>query len=79
MMTDITEDLPRRIREKGGKLFMKNDGSMIKYLLECKKLNYRSFIYVRAGYREADASLKDLYNDFYYANNIGVIANRERT
>lgn len=79
MIEDVTDTiLSKRIRKMGGKLFKSVNGNMIKFVLEVKKYNYRSFIYMRDGYRDADASLKDLYNDFYYDNNIPIIANRER-
>lgn len=58
---------------------MRTDGSTIKYILEDKKRNYRGFIYVRdTSEREREASLKDLYNNYYYENNIAVKKARYR-
>ncbi len=75
-MIDVTENLPRRIREKGATLHMSDNGKVSKFVLVCKKLNYRGFIYVRNDYvLDMEGSLKDLYNNFYYENNIGVLAN----
>lgn len=76
-MIDVTEDLPRRIREKGANLFKQDNGKVTKFVLICKKMNYRGFIYVRNDYiLDTDGSLKDLYNNFYYENNIPVLANQ---
>lgn len=74
-MTDVTFDLPNRIKKSGGKLFAKSNGPITKFVLIVAAYDYRGFIYVRVNEREADSSLKDLFNEFYYKNNIRVIAN----
>jgi len=74
MKTDISSRLPSRIRQKGGVLTEEVNGTVTKFTLICAKLKYRGFIYVMKG-RDADGTLKDLYNNFYYENNIGVISN----
>jgi len=72
-MTEITQDLPGRLISHGAKLYMRTDGDLTKYVIENPKIPYRAFIHLKNG-RES-SSIKDLFNKYYFDNNIGVVAN----
>jgi hypothetical protein len=72
-MRDVTADLPERLISHGAKLFVRADEDLIKYVIENKEENYRTFIHIKVG-RES-SSIKDLFNKYYFDNNIGVVAN----
>ena len=73
-MRDISEELPDRMIRHGAKLFVRPDDEVVKYILENKRENYRSFIHIKVG--RDSSSVKDLFNKYYYDFNLGVLANK---
>lgn len=69
-MTDVTHTLPKRLQNLGATLHQRQIDKRMKFVLACSKFKWRGFIYVSTEYRDADASLKDLYANFEYENGL---------
>ena len=62
---NLSGRLPSKLRQIGLELTATPGEKLTKFVLKCKDGSYRGFTYVRND-RDADGSLKDLYNNYLY-------------